>query len=284
MVDRIVPATTDPYRDARCRAARRTRTGSPSRRSHSPCGSWRTTSSRAGPAWEAGGAMFTDDVAALRTAQGPAAERNPFADRLPRSAVRRSHDSRFHRLWATSKPPPGPFCGTNTCPASRCRPMSTSTLTRRSSSHGGGTRRWDTGPARWVRTDPSSSGSGSPSPRCRCSTAALCPTILPSPPRRTCACIAPLHGFDPGIHAREMEDPAREPLQRLAAGSASGRELAAKVIGQLHLLGDEISTRDDFIRRTGELIDIIHQQGPLAAARAAAESTDLLPAESRSIR
>ena len=98
------------------------------------------------------------------------------------------------------------------------------------------------------------------------------------------SCIAPLHGFDPGIHAREMQDPARESLQRLAAGSASGRELAAKVLGQLHLLGDELATRDDFVRRTGELIDIIHQQGPLAAARAAAESTDLLPAQSRSIR
>lgn len=97
------------------------------------------------------------------------------------------------------------------------------------------------------------------------------------------SCIAPLDGFDPGVHAHEMQDPATESLQRLAAGSASGRELAEKVIGQLHLLGDELATRDDFIHRTGELIDIIHQHGPQAAASAAAESTALLPAQSRSI-
>ncbi|MEV7132277.1 mannitol dehydrogenase family protein [Arthrobacter sp. NPDC093128] len=97
------------------------------------------------------------------------------------------------------------------------------------------------------------------------------------------SCIAPLDGFDPGVHAHEMQDPAREPLQRLAAGSASGRELAEKVIGQLHLLGDELATRDDFIHRTGELIDIIHQHGPQAAASAAAGSAALLPAQSRSI-
>jgi fructuronate reductase len=98
------------------------------------------------------------------------------------------------------------------------------------------------------------------------------------------SCIAPLHGFNPGVHAHEMQDPARESLQSLAAGSASGGELAGKVIGQLHLLGDELATREAFIHRTGELIDIIHQQGPMAAAQAAAEPTALLPAQSRSIQ
>jgi fructuronate reductase len=98
------------------------------------------------------------------------------------------------------------------------------------------------------------------------------------------SCIAPLHGFDPGIQALQMQDPAREELQALAAGSVSGQELAGKVIGGLHLLGDGLAAREDFIHRTGELIDIIHQQGPLAAARAAAGSAALLPVQSRSIR
>lgn len=98
------------------------------------------------------------------------------------------------------------------------------------------------------------------------------------------SCIAPLQGFDPGNHANEMQDPARETLQKLAAGSTSGRDLAAKVLGEHHLLGDELAMREDFIDRTGELIDIIHRQGPLAAAQAAAESTSLLPAQTRSIR
>lgn len=98
------------------------------------------------------------------------------------------------------------------------------------------------------------------------------------------SCIAPLQGFNPGIHAQEMQDPARESLQSLAAASASGRELAGKVIGQLRLLGDELATREVFIHRTGELIDLIHQHGPMAAAHAAAEPTTLLPVQSRSIQ
>ncbi|WAH97128.1 mannitol dehydrogenase family protein [Arthrobacter sp. MMS18-M83] len=98
------------------------------------------------------------------------------------------------------------------------------------------------------------------------------------------SCIAPLQGFDPGNHANEMQDPARETLQKLAAASTSGRDLAAKVLGEHHLLGDELAVREDFIDRTGELIDIIHGQGPLAAAQAASESTSLLPAQNRSIR
>ncbi|WP_284982201.1 mannitol dehydrogenase family protein [Arthrobacter sp. efr-133-TYG-118] len=98
------------------------------------------------------------------------------------------------------------------------------------------------------------------------------------------SCIAPLRGFDPGNHANEMQDPARKTLQELAAGSSSGQDLAAKVLGEHRLLGDELATRGDFIGRTGELIDIIHRQGPLAAANAAAESPSLLPAQTRSIR
>ncbi|WP_284755593.1 mannitol dehydrogenase family protein [Arthrobacter sp. efr-133-R2A-120] len=98
------------------------------------------------------------------------------------------------------------------------------------------------------------------------------------------SCIAPLQGFEPGNHAKEMQDPARGTLQELAKGSGSGRELAAKVLGEHHLLGDELSTRESFIRRTGEFIDIIHRQGPLAAANAAAEPPSLLPAQTRSIR
>ena len=81
-----------------------------------------------------------------------------------------------------------------------------------------------------------------------------------------------------------MQDPARGTLQDLAERSSSGRDLAAKVLGEHHLLGDELATRESFVRRTGELIDIIHRQGPLAAANAAAESTSLLPAQTRSIR
>ncbi|MFC9353467.1 mannitol dehydrogenase family protein [Arthrobacter sp. NPDC057013] len=79
------------------------------------------------------------------------------------------------------------------------------------------------------------------------------------------ACIAPLPGFDPGPQAHAMEDPARGLLAGLAAASRSGQDLARKVLGDHHLLGDELAERHEFIARTGEFIDIIHSAGPLAA-------------------
>lgn len=81
------------------------------------------------------------------------------------------------------------------------------------------------------------------------------------------SCIAPLGGFDPGVHAAEMADPARASLALLASECATGLELAQKVIGTNHLLGEELATSDAFIDRVGELIDVIHRHGPEAAAR-----------------
>ena len=79
------------------------------------------------------------------------------------------------------------------------------------------------------------------------------------------SCIAPLHGFDPGAQADAMEDPARVLLACLAGQSRSGQELAERVLGDHHLLGDELAERSEFIERTGQLIDTIHSSGPLAA-------------------
>ena len=78
-------------------------------------------------------------------------------------------------------------------------------------------------------------------------------------------CIAPLSGFDPGPQAAAMEDPARGLLSTLAAQSCSGHELAQRVLAEHHLLGDELADRADFIKRTGELIDTLHAHGPMAA-------------------
>ena len=71
-----------------------------------------------------------------------------------------------------------------------------------------------------------------------------------------------------------MEDPARSLLAGLASGSRSGADLARKVLGDHHLLGDELAERDDFILRTGEFIDIIHAAGPLAAIAEASTALD----------
>lgn len=78
-------------------------------------------------------------------------------------------------------------------------------------------------------------------------------------------CIAPLDGFDPGPQAQAMQDPARELLSRLAASSSTGTELARSVLRDHHLLGEQLAARDDFIQRTGEFIDIIHRHGASAA-------------------
>ncbi|WP_314428019.1 mannitol dehydrogenase family protein [uncultured Microbacterium sp.] len=75
------------------------------------------------------------------------------------------------------------------------------------------------------------------------------------------SCIAPLPGFDPGPHAAAMSDSARERLAGYAASARTGRELAQRVIGDLHLFGDGLGAHDAFIARVGELVDTIRQRG-----------------------
>lgn len=79
------------------------------------------------------------------------------------------------------------------------------------------------------------------------------------------SCIAPLPGFDPGLHAAAMIDGSRERLAGYAASARNGRELAQRVIGELHLFGDELGSQDAFIARVGELIDTIQRRGVDAA-------------------
>ncbi|WP_447911530.1 mannitol dehydrogenase family protein [Microbacterium phyllosphaerae] len=79
------------------------------------------------------------------------------------------------------------------------------------------------------------------------------------------SCIAPLPGFDPGLHAAAMTDGARERLAGYAASARNGRELAQRVIGELHLFGDGLGSQDAFIARVGELVDIIQRGGVDAA-------------------
>ncbi|MDQ0643408.1 mannitol dehydrogenase family protein [Microbacterium murale] len=90
------------------------------------------------------------------------------------------------------------------------------------------------------------------------------------------SCIAPLAGFDPGRHAAAMTDSARERLAGYAASARNGRELAQRVIGELHLFGDGLGSQDAFIDRVGDLIDIIQRRGvdaAIADATSASETT-----------
>lgn len=84
-------------------------------------------------------------------------------------------------------------------------------------------------------------------------------------------CLAPMDGFDPGPHASAMQDPARAWLSKLAARAASGTELATWAISDRRLLGDDLAEWDGFVERTGELIDIIVRHGVEAATADAME-------------
>lgn len=79
------------------------------------------------------------------------------------------------------------------------------------------------------------------------------------------SCIAPLPGADPGEHARAMTDPARAGLAALAASARDGRELAHRVVGDRRLFGERLAARAAFIDRVGELVDTIARHGVGAA-------------------
>ncbi|MEN0024740.1 MAG: mannitol dehydrogenase family protein, partial [Microbacterium sp.] len=87
------------------------------------------------------------------------------------------------------------------------------------------------------------------------------------------SCIAPLPGFDPGLHAAAMTDAARERLASLAATARDGRELARRVIAELHLFGAELGEQDAFIERVGDLTDTIRRQGVDAAIADAVDAS-----------
>ena len=89
-------------------------------------------------------------------------------------------------------------------------------------------------------------------------------------------CVAPLPGFEPGPHAAAMEDQARERLSRFAQAASGGRDLARGALVDLHLLGDKLGQSTEFADRVGDLIDVIVKYGPRAAAAdvAASHTTD----------
>ncbi|WP_327657126.1 mannitol dehydrogenase family protein [Streptomyces sp. NBC_00483] len=84
-------------------------------------------------------------------------------------------------------------------------------------------------------------------------------------------CLAPSAGFDPGEHAAAMVDPARERLAALRAKTADGTSFATAVLDD-GLLGDELPQYPAFAARVGEFVDLLQTRGPRAAAAEAAES------------
>ena len=77
-------------------------------------------------------------------------------------------------------------------------------------------------------------------------------------------CIAPPAGLDPGPHAAAMADPARPRLAGLA--TRPSREFVHGVLTDGGLFPKELAFSDEFVRATAEFVDIIVAHGPRAAA------------------
>ncbi|MGU3646277.1 mannitol dehydrogenase family protein [Microbacterium sp. C23T] len=95
------------------------------------------------------------------------------------------------------------------------------------------------------------------------------------------SCFAPLPGFQPGRFADAMTDAARPRLAEATAGARNGAGVADAAISGLQLFGEELAGRSAFIARVGELIDTITAGGVEAAV---ADSVAASQADASGIR
>ncbi|GGI01278.1 mannitol dehydrogenase family protein [Arthrobacter liuii] len=270
MVDRIVPATTDHYRGlVASQRGYRDRIPVPAE----PFTMWIVEDNfiAGRPTWEAGGAVFSDEVAGyeqlkVRLLNGthsliaylgaltgaatiPDAVANPDIELAARTVLRNEY------LPSVSVPSSVDVDAYEEQLFSRWRNTSLGHRTSQVGSDGSVKLRQRI-----------------PLPALKMLDEGRTPQLLALTTAAYLACIAPLPGFDPGPQAHAMEDPARGLLADLAGGSRSGADLAGKVLDDYHLLGEALAERGEFIARTGEFIDIIHSAGPVAAIAAANSS------------
>lgn len=276
MVDRIVPATTDVYRDAvAAHLGVRDAVPVPAE----PFSMWvmedRFAAGR--PRWEHGGALFTDDVE-------------------PYELLKLRLLNGTHSLIAYL----GALDGHRTIPESIARPFIADAA--RSVLHGDYLPSL-TVPAdidldayvrqlfeRWANTalghrtqQVGSDGSVKlrqrvPGPALLHLRAGRMPHHLTLTVAAYLCCMAPPPGFTPGPHAAAMVDPARATLAGIAArvGTASGASYVEAVL-ESGLLGDGLTQYPAFADRVAELIDVIVRHGPAAAAADAARAMDHEP-------
>ncbi|MCS3494523.1 fructuronate reductase [Arthrobacter sp. JUb119] len=88
------------------------------------------------------------------------------------------------------------------------------------------------------------------------------------------SCVSPLPGFDPGEHARAMQDPLREVLRERTAAASNGTELAHIALAELRFLGDDVAEDQEFIARVGRYVDLLHSSGPREALSEAMNTTE----------
>jgi fructuronate reductase len=271
MVDRIVPATTDAYRAA---AARHLGVVDAIPVPAEPFTMWvledRFAAGR--PAWEHGGAIFTDDVEPyellkLRLLNGthsliaylgaldgrgtiPEAGAQPFVADAARRVL--------HEDYLPSV----------TVPADVDLDGYVAQLFERWANTALGHRSQQVGSDGSVKL-----GQRVPEPALLHLRAGRMPHHLALTVAAYLCCLAPPAGFDPGPHAAAMVDPARAGLVAARGRSRSAAEFAAAVLED-GLLGRELGDHAAFTGRVAELIDVIVAHGPAAAATDAARAAD----------
>lgn len=266
MVDRIVPATTDHHRAmAEDLLGLRDAVPVPAE----PFSMWVLEDDFAAgrPAWERGGAIFTDDVGSyellkLRLLNGthsllaylgilagaatiPASVGLPYVEAAARKLM---HDE----LLPTIEVPSGIDVADYT--TSLFSRFSNTALGHRTSQ---------------VGTD------GSQKLPPRLAQAALTHCRAGDVPQAICltvaaflACVAPLDGSASPL-ARAVEDPMREILARHAAAATSAADLVSSVFEKTDLLPDELTQVAVFRDRVGEFLHILERVGVEAAVREA---------------
>ncbi|GAA2420748.1 mannitol dehydrogenase family protein [Actinomadura vinacea] len=83
-------------------------------------------------------------------------------------------------------------------------------------------------------------------------------------------CLAPLPGDDLPEGVRDVRDPARERLGELGARASTSRELVEAALLGEGLFGSELGHRTPFLDRTAALLDVLRRHGPETAAAEAA--------------
>ncbi|MGW7680914.1 mannitol dehydrogenase family protein [Kribbella sp. NPDC054772] len=273
MVDRIVPATTDAYRETAYQLLGvRDRSPVPAE----PFTMWvmedRFTAGR--PAWERAGATFSDEVEAyelvkLRLLNGTHSLIAYLGALDGRATIPEARGVDFIESAARSVLE-DEYLPTITLPRDFDVESYVASLFDRWSNHALGHRTQQVGTDGSVKLP-----QRVPEPALQLLGQGVMPEHLALTVAAWMCCVVPLPGFDPGPHARAMVDPARERLGALAARSRSTEDLIRSVIGQV--FSTELAESNEFARRVTDYVAVVTRDGVRAAAREAARSRTSRP-------
>ncbi|RDG38428.1 mannitol dehydrogenase family protein [Streptomyces corynorhini] len=280
MVDRIVPATTDAYRDA-VAAGLGVRDAVPV--PAEPFSMWvmedRFCAGR--PRWEHGGALFTDDVEpyellklrllngthSLIAYLGALDGRATIPEAIARPFVADAARAVLH----------GDYLPTLTVPADIDPDTYVGQLFERWANTALGHRTQQVGSDGSVKLR-----QRVPDPALLHLRAGRMPHHLALTVAAYLCCVAPPPGFSPGPHATAMVDPARERLAAIARRvPVSGGAAYTAAVLDSGLLGTGLTEFPDFAARIAEFIDAIVRHGPGAAAAEAAGAARWEPLPAR---